>query len=130
MILERVLKTAAAAAAVSAAAVAAVFAAAFALYALLEPYVGRPGSAALVALVFALIAALGGLIFARGAKPKRPKPGAEEPGLAEKVIEIARTKPLLSAGAAIAAGVIALRNPALVGVIMTALLKKPDPNRR
>ena len=129
MILKAVLKTAAAAAAVGTAVAASVVAAGFALYALLEPYIGRPGAAAIVALILALIAALVALILSRGPKRRRGDPGPE-PGVAERLIDIARTKPILSAAAAVAAGLIAWRNPALVGIVVTALLKKPDRSER
>jgi hypothetical protein len=130
LILKAVLKTAAAVAAVSAAVAASVAAAGFALYALLEPYLGRPGAAAIVALILALVAAVAALILTRG--PRRGGRGDPDPeaGMAERLIDIARTKPILSAAAAIAAGLIAWRNPALVGIVATALLKKPErPSR-
>jgi hypothetical protein len=125
LILKTVLRTAAAVAAVSAAVAASVAAAGFALYALHEPYLGRPGSAAIVALILALVAAVAALILTRGPKRRHGDEGPE-PGMAERLIDIARTKPILSAAAAIAAGLIAWRNPALVGIVATALLKKPD----
>jgi hypothetical protein len=106
---------------------ASVVAAGFALYALLEPRIGRPGAAAIVALILALIAMIAGLILTRSPRPS--KAAEAEPGLAERVIEIARTKPILAAAGAIAAGLIAWRNPALVGVVMAALLKKPDSDK-
>lgn len=127
MILRRVLKTAAAVAAVSAAVAASVAAAAFALYALLSPALGAAGAAAVVALVFALGAGVGGLLLTRrgGGRPAEP-----EPGLAERLIDLGRSKPILSVGAAIAAGVLAMRNPALVSVIATALMQKPNNRSR
>jgi hypothetical protein len=129
LIVRHIVRIAAGAAAVAAAVAASVVAAGFALYALLEPRIGAPGAAAIVALILALVAAIAGLILTRAPRPKRGA-AEPEPGLAERVIEIARTKPILAAAGAIAAGVIAWRNPALVGVVMAALLKKPDADKR
>ena len=125
MIIKRIVRTAAGVAAVAAAVAASVVAAGFALYALLEPRIGAPGAAAIAALILALVAAIAGLILTRSPRPSR-RAAEAEPGLADRVIEIARTKPVLAAAGAIAAGLIAWRNPALVGVILAALLKKPD----
>ena len=130
MILRGALKAAAAIAAVSTAVGASVVAAAFALYALLEPSLGAPGAAALVALVLALIAIVVALLATRGGgRGRRAEPSADV-GLGERLMDLARAKPLLSTGAAVAAGLIALRNPALVSLIMTAVLKKPPSDRR
>jgi hypothetical protein len=83
-----------------------------------------------VALVLALVAAIAALVLTRG--PRKPRHGeaGPEPGMAERLIDIARTKPILAAAAAIAGGVIVWRNPALVTLIATALLKKPGPPGR
>lgn len=105
---------------------ASLIAAGFALYALLEPMLGRPGSAAIVALIFALVAVIIALVLTRRPSRRQLADDAADQGLGERLIEIARTKPMLAAGAAAAAGLIAWRNPALVGIIVTALMKKPD----
>ena len=42
-----------------------------------------------------------------------------------KVFEMAREKPLWAAGAAVAAGLLAFRNPALVATIVAAFMDKP-----
>ena len=128
MIVRHIVRIAAGAAAVATAVAASVVAAGFALYALLEPYIGRPGAAAIVALILALVAAIAGLILTRTPRPSKHAAQAE-PSLAERVIEIARAKPVFAAAGAIAAGLIAWRNPALVGVVLAALLKKPDPDK-
>jgi len=128
LILRTVLRTAAAAAAVATAVSASLIAAGFALYALLEPYLGRPGSAAIVALILALVATIVALVMGR--KPKHKPKAAQDQTMTERAIELARTKPLLAAGAAIAAGVVAWRNPALIGIIAGALLNRPPPSER
>ena len=42
-----------------------------------------------------------------------------------KVFEMAREKPLWAAGAAVAAGLLAIRNPALVATIVAAFMDRP-----
>jgi hypothetical protein len=42
-----------------------------------------------------------------------------------KIFEMAREKPLWAAGAAVAAGLLAIRNPALVATIVAAFMDKP-----
>lgn len=130
MIFERTLKAAVGIVAVAAATATSVVAAAFALFAVLEEPLGRAGASAVVALAFAVIAGLLGLILHLSANHREDHKPEEHGGLTERLIDMAREKPLLSAGAAVAAGLIALRNPALVGVILSAVMKKPDHHRR
>lgn len=96
----------------------AVVAAAFALYALLEGPLGRPGAAAVIAALAALTAAVTALIATRKAEP----PPMEEQGPADRLIGLAREKPILAAAAAVAAGVVALRNPKIVAAIVSAFV--------
>lgn len=130
MILDKVLKGASAVAAVAAAAAVAVVAASFALYALLEAPLGRAGAAAIVALVFALLAiiiALVAVAMARGSRSK--KHDSADQGVGERLMAFARQRPIVTAGAAIAAGVIAIRNPAVVGLVIATLLGRQDTRR-
>ena len=53
----------------------------------------------------------------------------EDHGLIERLLGIAREKPLLAVGAAIAAGILAVRNPALVATILTAFVQQPKDKR-
>ena len=125
MIFERTLLAAAAVAATAAAVAVAVVSAAFAVYALLKPNLGPAGAAACVAAIFALLAIAGALIAGMRAKAQHhPKVGGHEmgPGLTERLLEVVREKPVTSAAAAIAAGVLAMRNPQLVGVVLSAFL--------
>jgi predicted permease len=118
----------AAAAAIAAAAAVSVVAAFFALYALVLPYTGPAGAAAVVAVAAALLAAIGAFIFARMAEGPRRKPQpAPEASLVEKLILIARAHPVLSVGAAVAAGVYGLKNPELVAAVMRAFMAGRDP---
>lgn len=107
--------------------VVAIIAAAFALYAVLVPVVGQAGAAALVAGLFALIVAVVALFVANGGGHKggRADDRHHDHGdfsFVAGLLDMAKEKPLLSVGAAIAAGVIAIRNPALVATIVAAFL--------
>jgi len=123
--LERTLMVIAAAAAIAAAAVVGVFALALALYALIEPFWGAAGAAAVVAGAAALVILAAGLVAARRASRGRQLAPAPEPGLGETVMAIVRKRPILSAGAAVGAGAFALLNPQLVAAILRAVMAKP-----
>ncbi len=118
----------AAAAAIAAAAAVSVVAAFFALYALVLPYIGAAGAAAAVAATAALFAVVGALILARRAEGPRRKAAAPPPeaSLVEKIIMVARAHPILSVGAAVAAGVYGLKNPEMAAAVMRAFMNKPD----
>lgn len=104
---------------------------AFALYAVLLGPFGPAGAAASVAVVFALLIALIGLIAANRSKHGADDNGGHDHlGIAEKLIDIAKQKPLVATAAAIAAGVLALRNPALVGVILTAFMNSKNTAKK
>lgn len=126
--MERTLMALAAAAAIAAAAAVGVFSAFFALYALIEPNLGAPWAAAIVAVSAAAIVALAGVIAARKAEGDRHKhhTAAPEASLVDTVVGIIRERPLLSAGAAVAAGLYALRNPSLAAAVLRAFMDKPS----
>ncbi len=121
--------TLAAAAAIAAAAGVAVVAAAFALFALLVPMTGAAGAAAIVAAMAAFVVALAGLVAAARAKESRRRQqdfaAAADPGLVAKLFELAKQRPFVATGAAVAAGVFALRNPALVAAVLKAFFDAP-----
>ncbi len=131
MIFEKTLTTLAAAAAIAAAAGVAVVAAAFALFALLAPTLGQAGAAAVVAATAAAIVALAGLVASARAKSGRRRQqdfaahAAADPGLIVKLFELAKQRPIMAAGAAVAAGVFAIRNPALVAAVLKSFFDAP-----
>lgn len=136
MIVEKTLAALAAAAAIAAAAAVAVVAAAFALYQVLLPHLGAAGSAAVLAATFAFLALIGGLLATRKAEGRHhgdhDAHAAGDAGLIAKVFEIAKEKPLLAAGVGIAAGVFALRNPAILTAVISAFMagsNAPPPKR-
>lgn len=130
MILRKVLTAAAAAGAVLAAAGVTIVAASYALYALMTVYMPRAGAAAVVAGTFALIAVVVALVVVGAASPKKPKPHAQPRSLVDRGLALAREKPLLAAGAALVAGLIALRNPALLAALVGAAGQGPAKAKR
>lgn len=126
MIFEKTLMTLAVAAAIAAAAGVAVIAAAFAVFAVLAPSLGQAGAAAVVAATAALVVIVAVLIAASRAKRLRLRHEqymAEDadPGLMFRLLELAKQRPFLAAGAAAAAGLLALKNPILVATVVKAL---------
>ena len=126
--MERTLMALAAAAAIAAAAAVGVFSAFFALYALVEPHLGSAWAAAIVSVTAAAVVGLAGLIAARKVEGDRRAYAAAAPeqGLVDAVLKIVRDRPILSAGAAVAAGIYALRNPALVAAVVRAFVDNPS----
>jgi len=49
--------------------------------------------------------------------------------LVERLVEMAKDRPILSLGALVAAGVIAFRNPAMVATIAAAFIDRPKHDR-
>jgi hypothetical protein len=105
-------------------------AAAYAVFALAQAQLGPAGGAAVTALVFAVILGLGGLVFTpRGRKRARATPGTSA-ALAEELMELVRDKPLASAGVALAAGIMAMRNPKVIGEVLRGLLQRGGGDKR
>ena len=129
MIFGKTLTTLAAAAAIAAAAAGSVIAAAFALFAVLEPHLGAAGAAAIVAAVAAVIVGIAGLLAARKAEVKPSHAAPDGFAFAERAIEMVKDRPILTIGAGLAAGIIALRNPALAAIVAKALLDSQKPPR-
>ncbi|WP_374469188.1 hypothetical protein [Phenylobacterium sp.] len=131
---QKILRLLAAAAAIAAAAVVVVVAASFAVYAAFKPFVGPAWAAAIVAAVFALFALLVALSLSAKARPKPMPP--EEQGLLPRVIELARERPIVAAGAAVAGAIVLARNPKIVTTILSAAIAgraasaKPPERRR
>lgn len=131
--MERTLMALAAAAAIAAAAAVGVFSAFFALYALVEPQLGAPGAAAVVSASAAVLVALAGMIAARkvdGDKRRNTAQAAPDATLVDTILSLVRERPLLASGAAVAAGIYALRNPQLIAAVLRAFMDKPSPPKR
>lgn len=130
MILRKTLSVIVAISAMAAAAAVCVVAAAFALYALLRDPLTPAGAAGAVALTAAVLAAIVGLVAVmlfKGPKPKR-----DEETLTSRLIELARARPIIAAGAAAAAGLVLLRNPGVVTTLLGVALanRKPGADRK
>ena len=117
----------AAGAAIAAAAAVSVVSAAFALYALVQPWTGPAGAGAIVAAVAALVVAFAGMMAKNKAESRRYRGegrGAEpDASIVSKIVEIAKERPMLAAGAALAAGVYAIRHPTLIAAVIGAVME-------
>ncbi len=129
----KILRLLAAAAAIIAAAVVVVVAASFAVYAFAKSYVGPAWASAIVAGVFALFAVLVAMSLTAKTKPQPQK--AEDQGMVGRLIELARERPLVAAGAAVAGAIVLARNPKIVTTVLSAAIAgraaaKPPERRR
>jgi hypothetical protein len=130
LILKKALFYACGVAALSAAAAVCVVALAFALYAAVAPFVGPAWGGAIVAGTAALLIALGALVMLVAANPPKPK-AAEQKDTVTRLIELGRDKPIIAAGALVAAGVVAMRNPKIATALVAAFLaKRPAPTKK
>ena len=131
MILRRLLLGLAAAAALSASAAVCVVALAFALYALVEPSVGRAGAAAIVAGPPALIIALTAAFIGAAARSKARKQAGAAGQPVERLMRLVREKPVMAISAALGAGFLAVRNPRYLGAAIRAFFEGEQvPARR
>ncbi len=131
MILRRLILGLAGAAALAASAAVMVVALAFALYALVEPYVGRAGAAAIVVGSAALLMALCAALIFLVARPRRRKalPPKAMHSLVDRALEFVRDKPVVSIAASLAAGLFAIRDPKYLGAAIRAFLEGRPPER-
>ncbi len=130
MIFRRILLALMAASAFAAGAAVMVIALAFALYALVEPQLGRAGAAATVAATTAALIGLGGLFLALAGRRKPSKEPLSIAGsLLERALAFVRQKPILTASAAVGAGFMAVRNPKYLGAVLRAFLDGKPPTK-
>lgn len=116
---KRLLNLAIALAAVAAASVVCVVAAAFATYALARIWLGPAGGAAVTAAVFAAVAAAVAMFVVRRVPPADT---AEDVPLVERLVQMAKERPLVAAGAAAAILTIVVRNPSILSAILSAVI--------
>ena len=132
MIFRRLLFLLAGATALAVSAGIVVVALAFALYALATPYVGRAGGAAVVALAAAILIGLIGFLLTRQGRP-RPRKAGEPETITDRVADFVRSKPVTAIAGAIAAGILAIRNPGYLGSLLRAFVEgreQPSGGRR
>jgi hypothetical protein len=128
LIFTRLLMAFVAIAAICASVTVTVFAAAFALFALVQPYVGNAGAGAVLAGVFAVIALIVGLIAMP--RRRRRRRGEGPSGVAEDLMDLVRDKPMASAGVALAAGIMAMRNPRVITEVIRAFRSERSERRK
>ena len=129
--LRRLFLALAAAAAFAASAAVCVVAVAFALYALIEPYLGRAGAAATVAAAAAVVIGLGAVFIGAAARSRRDRrPAAAVGGGMEKLLRFVRDKPVVAISAALGAGFLAIRNPRYLGAAVRAFFEGREIPRR
>ena len=116
--------------AIAAAAAVCIVALAFALYAAIRDQIGPAWGAASVAATFALIALVAALVVTRKARPPKPSHGAQPESLAGKLIDLARERPLVAAGAAAAVVAVMVRNPKILAPIVAAAFASRTPTAR
>jgi hypothetical protein len=119
----------------AAAAAVLVFALAFALYAFVEPYLGRAGAAAVLAgVVFGILGMIGFALMLSG-RPARPKKAAAAAatGLESAVLgafDYLKERPFVAIAIAVGAGFMAIRNPAYLGSVLRSMLEGDERDRR
>lgn len=130
IIARRAMTLVGAAAALAACAATAVVALAFTVYALLKEMVGAPGASAIVVGVVCVIAGIAAFIAYRQVIPPARRASRYDPpeppqSTVDRIFQTVRDRPIIAAGAAIAAGLVALRNPVLIAAVVRALTEKP-----
>lgn len=131
MILRRILLFLASATALAVSAGVIVVALAYALYALVKPTVGAAGGAAIVAAAAAVLIGVIGFGLAMAARPKRRKArDARGDSPIDRVVDFVREKPVTSIAAAIAVGLMAVRNPGYLGAAIRAFVEGRERPRR
>jgi hypothetical protein len=106
-----------------------VIALAYAEFALAKPFVGPAGASAIVAGSAALLIGLIGVMLATAARPPKRRPG-EPQGVVDRVMDFIKRKPVTALGGAIAAGILAIRNPTYLGAVIRAFIEGREPPRR
>jgi hypothetical protein len=130
LILRRLILAVVGLALAAAAAATAMAAAAFAVYALLRDVLTPPGAAGAVVAFAALVAAAAAVLVLRQVQPPKPRPvrrgkAEGEAGL-DRMLDLVRERPIASAAAAAAAGLLAVANPALVTAVLRAFTTPRD----
>jgi Na+/melibiose symporter-like transporter len=120
VIFRKLLTMMAAVAAIAAAAVVCVIALAFALYAALRDLIGPAWASAAVAGAALVIALILAFVLTRKAHPKPVR--GDEQNLTSRLVDLARERPLVAAGAMAAAVAVVVRNPRILTAIATAAI--------
>jgi hypothetical protein len=123
VIVQRIVGVVTAVSAAAAAAGVVVVAASFGVFSLLQGYVGPSAAAAIIAAVLAVALAVAAVFMLGRAKMGGEKASLavppDEQALPQRVVYMLRERPILAAGAAVAAGLIAWRNPKIAASVMS-----------
>jgi hypothetical protein len=127
-LLARVLSAGAAVGAMTAGVGVVVVALSFTGYALLRDFAHWSPAAcsAVVTAIYGLLLVVGAMIVAGKAKGPKAKPlrhpqlGAGDPSFLGRIADVGRERPVIAAAAAIAAGLLAWKNPRLVATVLRA----------
>jgi len=120
VIFRKLLTMMAAVAAIAAAAVVCVIALAFTLYAALRDVIGPAWASAAVAGAALVIALVLAFVLTRKAHPKPAR--GDDQNLTSRLVDLARERPLVAAGAMAAAVAVVVRNPRILTAVATAAL--------
>jgi uncharacterized membrane protein len=128
--MDKALMGLAAAAAIAAAAAVGVVAIAFAVYAGSLPWVGPAWAATIVAVLMILIVVVAGLMVrGRASGGRRHKADEPDASMVQKIMAMAKERPILAAGVALGAGVYAIRNPKLIAALAAAFMEGRQSTR-
>jgi len=121
--MDKALMALAAAAAIAAAAAVGVVSIAFAIYLGASPWVGPAWAATIVAVLMILIVVVAGLMARGRASGGRRKADEPDASMLQKIVEMAKERPILATGIALGAGVYAIRNPKLLAALVAAFME-------
>ncbi len=113
--------------AIAVAAAVCIVALAFALFAAIRDLIGPAWGAAAVAAAFALIALIAALVVTRKARPRKFAGHAQPESLASRLIDLAKERPLVAAGAAAAVVAVMVRNPRILAPVIAAAFASRTP---
>jgi hypothetical protein len=130
VILRRIILFLASATALATAAGVIVVALAYALYALVRPSLGPAGGAAVVAGAAAVLIGLLGFIMGRAATTSRRRRPRGPDALVDRLVDFIRDKPITAIAAAVATGLMTVRNPKYLGAAIRAFVEGRDWPKR
>lgn len=107
-----------------------VVALAFALYAVVKPFVGPAGAAAIVAGAAAVVLLAGVLALSLAGRPRPSKVVPRGKDAGERIMNFVRDKPVTAIAGAVGVGFLAIRNPKYLGMAVRSFLEGRDPPRR
>ena len=122
MIFRSLILALAAAAAFATATAVIIIALAFALYAVVEPHIGRAGAAACVAGAAGLLIVLVAMALAAAVRRRKAKLAAAPTKILQRVFKAFKEKPLAAAASAGAAVILAVRSPIAIPGLIAELL--------